>query len=86
MTDSRRRVAAAILRLSGRRHTRFPILAADEFFCTQDELARASALSRNTAGQYLRQMETDGLVDVRYGQIRIHDAESLAGIANTEAD
>lgn len=86
MTDSRRRVAAAILRLSGRRFKRYPVIAADEFFCTQDELARASALSRNTAGQYLRQMEADGLIDVRYGQIRIHDAERLAAIANTETD
>lgn len=86
LTDSRRRVAAALLRLCGRRHTRYPILAADEFFCTQDELARASALSRNTAGLYLRQMETDGIIDVRYAQIRIHDADRLIAIADFESD
>lgn len=86
MTDSRRRVAAAILRLSGQRSTRFPILAAEEFFCTQDELARASALSRNTAGQYLRALEAEGLINVGYGLIRIHDADRLVHIADVEAD
>lgn len=86
LPDSRRRVAAALLRLSGRRYTRYPILAADEFMCTQEELARASALSRNTAGRIVREMEEEGVIDIGYASIRIHDAARVTAIADTDTD
>jgi CRP-like cAMP-binding protein len=82
MPDRNRRLAATILRLGGHRHRRYPINPPLAITMTQEELAGTSALSRNTAGKYLREMEDEGLIDCRYGNIRILDPGRLAEIAD----
>lgn len=71
------RVAATILRLAGYRHRLFPTEPPASIACTQDVLAGAAALSRNTVGKLLRQFERAGLLDARYGRITILDAPRL---------
>jgi CRP/FNR family transcriptional regulator, cyclic AMP receptor protein len=78
--DSARRVAATILRLGGYRHLTFPVMAPASFVCTQEHLAGATALSRNTVGKLLRGFEKDLLLDARYGRIAILDVERLRGL------
>jgi CRP/FNR family transcriptional regulator, cyclic AMP receptor protein len=81
---SDRRVAATILRLGGYRHRLFPVAPLASIACTQDLLAGATALSRNTVGKLLRDFEKAGLVDARYGRITILDAPGLILLANRE--
>lgn len=81
---SDRRVAATILRLGGYRHRLFPTAPLPSIACTQDLLAGATALSRNTVGKLLRDFEKAGLLDTRYGRITILDAPGLMLLANTE--
>jgi CRP/FNR family cyclic AMP-dependent transcriptional regulator len=80
--DSQRRVAATILRLGGRRHRLFRIAPPAQFLCTHEELAGATALSRNTIGKLLRQFEQAGLVDSRYGRIAIIDSRRLRALVD----
>jgi CRP-like cAMP-binding protein len=75
-----RRLAAAILRLGGNRHRRFPVQVPSRFQCTQEELASAIGLSRNATGRLLRSLEADGLVDSRYGQLAILDSTRLQAL------
>jgi CRP-like cAMP-binding protein len=82
MPDSRRRLAATILRLGGHRHRRYPISPPPQIALTQEELAGTSAVSRNTAGKYLRDMEDEGLIDCRYGKLRILNPTRLKAIAD----
>lgn len=82
--SSRNRVAATILRLGGNRHRRFPLLIPRQFECTQDELARATGLSRNTAGHHLRALEREGLIRIGYGQIAILNTEALTTLADSD--
>ena len=84
IADSRRRVAATILRLGGWRHRRYRISPPPSFVCTQEHLAGACAFSRNTVGKVVRGLETEGLIDTRYGRIAILDAKRLRKVA--EAD
>ncbi|MFN3370111.1 MAG: Crp/Fnr family transcriptional regulator [Sphingomonadaceae bacterium] len=72
------RLAAAILRLGGNRHRRFPVDAPQTFLLTQEDLAGAIGLARNAAGRLLRQLEAQGLVDARYGRITILDRAGLS--------
>jgi CRP-like cAMP-binding protein len=81
--DSRRRVAATILRLAGHRHRVFRMQPPTKFACTQEQLAGATALSRNTVGKLLRDFEAEGLLEARYGQIDLRDAAGLAAIAGS---
>ena len=83
--NSRSRIAATLLRLGGNRHRRYPLLVPTRFECTQDELARATGLSRNTAGVHVRSLEREGLVRTGYGQIELLDPEALATLANSES-
>lgn len=82
--DSRNRVAAALLRLGGNRHRRYPLIIPRRFECTQDELARATGLSRNTAGLHLRSLERERLIHIGYGEIEILNAPALAELANAD--
>lgn len=83
--NSRNRVAATLLRLGGNRHRRFPLRVPRAFECTQDELARATGLSRNTAGVHVRSLEREGLIRIGYGQIELLDPAALAALANSES-
>lgn len=80
--DSLRRVSATILRLGGQRHQLFPIAQPASIVCTQDMLAGATALSRNTVGKLVRKLEADGLIDARYGRLAILDSRGLHALAN----
>lgn len=82
--DSHRRVAATILRMGGQRHQLFPIAPTASIVCTQDILAGATALSRNTVGKLVRKLEADGLIDARYGRLAILDAKGLQAIASED--
>jgi CRP/FNR family cyclic AMP-dependent transcriptional regulator len=83
--SSRNRVAATLLRLGGNRHRRFPLRVPRVFECTQDELARATGLSRNTAGFHLRSLERGGLVRIGYGEIELLDTQALTEMANADS-
>ena len=83
IAESGRRVAATILRLGGHRHRMYPIRPPVSIVCTQEHLAGATALSRNTVGKVLRGLEQDGLIDTSYGRIVILDAAGLARRAET---
>ncbi len=80
--ESLRRVAATILRMGGQRHQLFPISSPQTMVCTQDMLAGATALSRNTVGKIVRRLEADGLIDARYGKIAILDTRGLMAVAS----
>ena len=82
ISDSRRRVAATILRLAGWRHRMHPMTPPAAIVCTQEQLAGSVALSRNTTGKILRDLEADGLVDARYGRLAVLDAARLRALAN----
>jgi CRP-like cAMP-binding protein len=79
--ESGRRVAATILRLGGHRHRMYPIAPPADIVCTQEHLAGATALSRNTVGKVLRTFEQAGLVDTSYGRIVILDPAGLSQCA-----
>jgi len=84
IADSRRRVAATILRLGGHRHRMHPLsplVVPPDIVCTQEQLAGAVALSRNTTGKIVRDLEGEGLIDARYGRIAILDAERMTALA-----
>lgn len=83
--NSRSRIAATLLRLGGNRHRRYPVMAPRRFECTQDEVARATGLSRNTAGVHLRSLEREGLIAIGYGQIELRNPEGLKALANAES-
>lgn len=80
--DHRRRLAATLLRLGGRRHRRFAIAAPAEFLCTQEDLAGALGLARNTAGRLLRALVADGLVGASYGRVALLDVPGLEALAD----
>lgn len=82
--QSRNRLAALILRLGGNRHRLFPVNPPPAFACTQDELARAAGLSRNTAGLHLRELQARGLVRIAYGEIQALDPDALRRLADCE--
>lgn len=83
--SSRNRVAATLLRLGGNRHRRYPQCVPRLFECTQDELARATGLSRNTAGLHLRTLERQGHIGIGYGQIAILNPQALAAMADSDS-
>ena len=80
--DSQRRVAATILRLGGWRHRLYRLAPPASFVCSQDTLAGATALTRNTVGKIARQFVAEQLIDTGYGRITIRDTKRLRAIAN----
>lgn len=79
-----RRLAATLLRLGDNRHRRFAVAVPDSFVCTQEDLASAVGLARNATGRLVRRLEADGLVEARYGRLRMRARERLRQLADAE--
>ena len=82
--DHRQRLAATLLRLGGRRHRRFPVQVPESFVCTQEALAGALGVARNTAGRLCRSLEAEGLIQARYGRLSLVDISRLEVLANAD--
>lgn len=80
----RRRLAATLLRPGGNRHRRFAVDAPIDFVCTQQALAGALGLARNSTGRLLRTLARDGLVSCCYSRITFLDVPGLEALANAE--
>jgi len=74
LADRHRRFCAVLLRLAGARN---PGSAAHPVPCSHEELAEMCNLSRSSVGNVLKLLEKDGLVEVAYRSIRIHDPDRL---------
>ncbi|WP_374387580.1 Crp/Fnr family transcriptional regulator [Sandaracinobacter sp.] len=77
--DGRARLAAVLLTASGLR------IAGDTprlIAITQEELGAMASLSRHPAGNFLKSLEHEGLVDLGYRTICIRDPAALRTIAN----
>jgi CRP/FNR family transcriptional regulator, cyclic AMP receptor protein len=75
--DSERRCAAAQLRLAGRRYAGPQDVTPVEVPLTQNELAGAANLSRNSVGTMLRRPATRGFVEVGYGTMTVRTPAAL---------
>lgn len=84
IADSRRRVAATLLRMGGLRHRLYRLAVPPTFVCSQDTLASATALSRNTVGKVIRQLMAEKLIETSYGRVTILNASQLKVIANDD--
>ena len=80
--DSERRCAAVLLRLGGRRFAGPDDAVSVEVPVTQDELAAAAALSRNTVGAMLRKLADRGLIELGYRGIILHAPRTLRAFAD----
>lgn len=85
MPDSERRTAAVLLRLAGRWPGRVATTCETVLPITQDELAAIAALSRNTLSKIIGHFRDQGLIDVGYRKIVLHDVARLHAIANPES-
>ena len=74
----KKRVAAVLLRLSGRRFAHPASKPMSTIYLTQLELAVAANLSRAAAGKILREMAESGAIKIDYGSIRILNPVALA--------
>jgi CRP-like cAMP-binding protein len=75
--DSERRCAAALLRLAGRRYAGPRDITPVEVPLTQNELAGAANLSRNSVGTMLQRLEKRGFVEVGYGTMTVRRPAAL---------
>jgi CRP-like cAMP-binding protein len=75
--DSERRCAAALLRLAGCRYASPRDISPVEVPLTQNELAGAANLSRNSVGTLLQRLATRGFVEVGYGTVRVRSPAAL---------
>jgi CRP/FNR family cyclic AMP-dependent transcriptional regulator len=75
--DSERRCAAVLLRLSGCRFAGQGDGAAVEVALTQNELAGAANLSRNSVGTMVQRLENRGLIDLGYRGVTIRAPAAL---------
>jgi CRP-like cAMP-binding protein len=75
--DSERRCAAALLRLAGCRYAAPHDTNAVEVPLTQNELAGAANLSRNSVGTMLQRLATRGFVEVGYGTMIVRAPVAL---------
>jgi CRP-like cAMP-binding protein len=75
--DSDRRCAAALLRLAGCRQAGPQDATAVEVPLTQNELAGAANLSRNSVGTMLQRLEKRGFVEVGYGAVTVRAPAAL---------
>jgi CRP-like cAMP-binding protein len=75
--DSERRCAAVLLRLSGHRFAGPDDSEPVEVPLTQDDLAGAANLSRNSVGTILRRMEDRGLAEPGYRSISVLSPTAL---------
>lgn len=67
----KRRLAAAMLRVTGHRNNEALGDDFTEIELTHADLASLTNLSRSTVAQYLHQLESDGFLEYRYGKIRL---------------
>jgi len=72
------RVAAVLLRICGVRIPAFPGIIATDLDVTQTELGQLCNLSRSVVSTVLDNFEKRGLIETRYGRIRMLDVSSLA--------
>jgi len=72
------RVAAILLRICGVRVPAFPGITATDLDVTQTELGQLCNLSRSVVSTVLDDFEKRGLIETRYGRVRILDISSLA--------
>lgn len=82
---SERRCAAALLRLSGRRFTEQED-APVEIPLSQDELAAAANLSRNTTGEVLRKLAARGLIELGYRCMIVRAPKALRAFVEQNHD
>ena len=77
LSSSKKRVAAVLLRFTGRRlgHPKSPPI--DVIPATQQDLADATNLSRSSVGNILREMERNVEISIEYGATVIRDAKAL---------
>jgi CRP/FNR family cyclic AMP-dependent transcriptional regulator len=75
--DSERRCAAALLRLAGCRYAGPQDVTAVEVPLTQNELAGAANLSRNSVGTMLQRLATRGFVEVGYGTMTVRTPTAM---------
>lgn len=80
--DSARRCAAVLLRFSGSRFDDAEELV--DIVVTQDEVAAAANLSRNTAGTLLRKFAQRGLIDQGYRGIIVRKPKALRAFVDAE--
>ena len=80
--DSERRCAAVLLRLGGRRFAGPDDAMPIEVPVTQDELAAAASLSRNTVGDMLRKLAARGMIELGYRGIMLRATRALRGFAD----
>ncbi|MBS0558805.1 MAG: Crp/Fnr family transcriptional regulator [Proteobacteria bacterium] len=75
--SSERRCAAVLLRLSGLRTAGSDDLERHPVPLSQDELAAAANMSRNTAGTALRKLKAGGMVEIGYRGVVVRDPVAL---------
>ncbi len=72
------RVAAILLRMCGARLPAFPGITITDLDVTQTELGQLCNLSRSVVSTVLDDFEKRGLIETRYGRVRVIDLDSLA--------
>ena len=80
---SERRCAAVMLRLCGHRFAAPTDIAPVETPITQDDLAGAANVSRNTAGTALRKLAARGLIELGYRGIIVRSPAALRAIVDS---
>jgi CRP-like cAMP-binding protein len=75
--DSERRCAAVLLRMAGRRFAASDDAAPVEAPLTQDELAGAANMSRNSVGTMLKRLAARGLVELGYRSLTVVSPAAL---------
>jgi len=81
ISDSARRCAATLLRITGLRPPRRARPDRASVVVTQAELGRLVNVSRTTLVQILQQLERNGLIEQGYRTLRVRDASALEAIA-----
>ncbi len=78
------RVAAILLRMCGARIPAFPGITFTDLDVTQTELGQLCNLSRSVVSTVLDDFEKRGLIESRYGRVRVIDLDSLAEEAGVD--
>jgi Crp-like helix-turn-helix domain len=84
--DSDQRCAVALLRLAGRRYANPQDVTPVEVPLTQNELAGAANLSRNSVGTMLQRLEKRGFVEVGYGAMTVRAPAALRAFVDQGKD
>lgn len=78
--NSRRRCAAALLRIAGCRFENAPAPAVA--LASQDELCGVANVARSTLNPILGDFEAEGLISRGYNQVLLHDIQALRAVAD----